>query len=182
MKSSRRLPLTVVGALFVVGSGGGLVLLLRHVQSNPSVVSAVTVKEPVLVTSLEPSASVERTNPPTLATAEAPSRDTRCSTPMHLMQEALNLSGDQAEELEPILAAQQKQSAAFRRETSLSRSQCMARLKEMRETNDAQFKYVLTPEQFEEWHKRGLHLAGPSATDQQSAVTGGCHGGLLWQC
>ncbi|MCL4790329.1 MAG: hypothetical protein KJ070_26685 [Verrucomicrobia bacterium] len=166
---SHRTPITA-GAPIAWKVFGITIGFLHHrtVRISPSAAEL-----PPTETNSSPDFSMRATNSPVLHTAKVSPRDSRCSTPMHLMQESLNLSGDQAEELEPILAAQQKLLAAFRRETSLPRSQRMARLKEVLETNDAQLKSVLAPEQVEKWLKRGLHPAGPSATDQQSAVTGG---------
>ena len=76
----------------------------------------------------------------------------------------LELTDGQVRKLEPILDQEQRQMLAFRRETSLSRQQRIVRLKQMRETDDAQFKLVLSPEQFEKWRNRGSNLQGTLQT------------------
>jgi len=159
MKWSRYLPLTVVGALLVVGSA--LVLLLRHALRKPSEVSAVTVKEPVLVTDLEPSANIEVTNPPSISTARPSSRDNLRLTQLQLMKDFLNLTDEQAKKLDPLLQEQQEQLVAFRRDTTLSRPDRVIKLKEIQTVSDAKIKAVLTPEQAEKWRQRGHLLQQP---------------------
>ena len=88
-------------------------------------------------------------------------------TPMQIMVHSLELTDDQAKRLEPILKEQQRRLADFRRETSLTRQDRIARLQEMRGTNDAQLRTVLTQAQFDTWQNRGINLQ--TALQQQGA-------------
>ena len=74
------------------------------------------------------------------------------------MKDSLELTDDQAKQLEPILKEQQARIAAFRRETTLSRKERAAKLKAMQQTSDVKIKAVLTPEQADKWQKMRFTL------------------------
>ena len=156
MKSNSGLAarITIISILVVVS----LVYFRRRAPSPlPPLTTQAVVPTKSLVTT-ESKITNLTTSPMTNATR----RSDRSFTQLQLVKELVDLTDDQAKKLEPILQAQQKQLAAFRRETSLSRQQRVVRLQEMRATNDAQLQSVLTPEQFEKWRRRGLSLQQPN--------------------
>jgi Spy/CpxP family protein refolding chaperone len=152
MKFKRRI---AAGLLITVILTGISVLLLRQPTAP---IPPPVVNESSRAANSLPAVTVQITNSSTWPPARASHRDSQRMTPLQVMKEILDLSDEQAEKLGPILREQQRQLAAFRRETSLSRQQRIAKLKEMRETNDAHLKTVLTPEQIEKWRKGGLNL------------------------
>ena len=77
-------------------------------------------------------------------------------SPLTMMKESLDLTEDQVQQLEPIMAQQQRELSAFRRDTSLSRQDRVVRLKTMQQTNEAQLKSILTEEQMEKWRNHEL--------------------------
>jgi len=66
------------------------------------------------------------------------------------------LSDEQAKKLEPVLKEQQEKLEALRRETSLSRKERVAKLREIQQATDARIKAHLTPEQAEKWQNTRL--------------------------
>ncbi len=72
------------------------------------------------------------------------------------MQDLLGLSDEQAQKLEPVLKEQQKKLEALRRETSLSRKERVAKLREIQQAADAKINAHLTPEQAEKWQSTRL--------------------------
>ncbi len=70
-----------------------------------------------------------------------------------MLRQSLDLSDAQAKELEPVLKEQQDKLNALRRDTSLSRREGVARLKEIQQTADSKIKVQLTPEQAEKWQQ-----------------------------
>ncbi len=76
--------------------------------------------------------------------------------PLQLMQDSLALSDEQARKLEPVFKEQQKKLEALRRETSLSRKERVAKLREIQQGTDAKIKALLTPEQAEKWQNTRL--------------------------
>jgi hypothetical protein len=76
--------------------------------------------------------------------------------PVEMMKQSLNLSDEQAKKLEPVLKEQQKKLNALRRDTSLSRKDRVAKLKELQQGTDAKIKPLLTAEQTEKWQKMRL--------------------------
>lgn len=75
------------------------------------------------------------------------------SGPIRLMRESLNLSDQQIQKLEPVLNEQQVRMTAVRRDTSLSRQERVAKLREIGKTESAKLKTLLTPEQLEKWQR-----------------------------
>jgi Spy/CpxP family protein refolding chaperone len=152
----------VVIAILVIAS---VVYLRPRAPTPPPAVTQAVAPTNSLAT-VEPKV----TNGTALPTAKVSALDKQRSTPLQLMREALELTDEQAGKLEPILQAQQKQLAAFRRETSPSRQERMARLKQMRETTEAQLKSILTPEQFETWRKRFGELTPAGSVNLPAGV------------
>jgi periplasmic protein CpxP/Spy len=73
--------------------------------------------------------------------------------PLQMMKQSLNLSDEQAKKLEPVLNEHREKINALRRDTSLTRQQRMAKLREMEQGRDAKIRAHLTPEQAEIWEK-----------------------------
>ena len=73
--------------------------------------------------------------------------------PLEMMKESLDLSDEQAKKLEPVLKEQRDQINALRRDTSLSRKDRVAKLKELQQGIDAKIKAHLTSGQAEKWQK-----------------------------
>ena len=105
---------------------------------------------------LGPTASAQSTNQPTMRPALAARGQRGAIGPMEMMKQLLNLSDDQAKELEPVLKEQQEKLSALRRDTSLSRKDRVAKLKELQQGADTKIKAHLTPEQAEKWQKTRL--------------------------
>ncbi|HZS72007.1 MAG TPA: hypothetical protein VFA13_09230 [Candidatus Acidoferrum sp.] len=68
----------------------------------------------------------------------------------HLSEE-LNLTQEQKTKLRPILADEAQQLQAIHNDTSLSREQKMAKMKEVRDSHQPQINEILTPEQQKKW-------------------------------
>ena len=132
-------------------------------ETEPKPIIGATNESPaeVAVTPITNSASSHSSAPPFVR--NDPNDRMRMSE-VRMMQESLDLTDDQVKQLEPILEQQRKELSAFRRQTSLSRKDRIARLKQMRETQEAQLQSVLTPEQFEQWRQGPLNL---QASQQQ---------------
>jgi Spy/CpxP family protein refolding chaperone len=75
-----------------------------------------------------------------------------------LLKESLGLTDEQASKLAPFLEEQQKNLAAFRSKTSLTRQERIIFLKEMQATNETQIRSILTPEQYTKWNEHGFRL------------------------
>lgn len=69
------------------------------------------------------------------------------------MAEQLQLTEDQKTQLKPILKEETDKMRALRADTSLSREDRQAKLKEIRDGTSAKFKKILKPEQYEKWQK-----------------------------
>ena len=100
------------------------------------------------------SASAQSTNQLPLATNLTHAR----MGPARVVRRAQGLGENEAKELEPFLREQQDKMFALRTNTALSRRDRAARMKETRESTDAELKQHLTPEQAEKWKTmRGRH-------------------------
>ena len=71
-----------------------------------------------------------------------------------IMKRSLSLNDDQASKLEPVLKEQQDKLNALRRDTSLSRQERLAKLKEIQQASNSKIRAQLTPEQADRWDKR----------------------------
>jgi len=76
-----------------------------------------------------------------------------------MLAKQLDLTEAQKEKLKPILKDQAEQLKALRADTNMSRDDKMAKLKEIRESLNAQLKTILTPEQMEKWQKLRENMA-----------------------
>ncbi|MDB6122948.1 MAG: hypothetical protein JWQ71_1941 [Pedosphaera sp.] len=66
---------------------------------------------------------------------------------MKKMAEELNLTDDQKEKLKPIMQEQGEKMKALRDDTSATREDKMAKMKEIRDAGATKIKAILTPEQ-----------------------------------
>ena len=87
------------------------------------------------------------------------------------MKDSLGLSDEQAKKLDPVLKEQQDRMNALRRDTSLSRKDRVAKLKEIQTATNSKIKAQLAPEQEEKWQKRGLGAAQLSRPQGQTTST-----------
>lgn len=78
---------------------------------------------------------------------------------LEMLAKQLDLTDAQKEKLKPILKDQAEQLKALRADTNMSRDDKMAKLKEIRESLNAQLKTILTPEQMEKWQKLRENMA-----------------------
>lgn len=90
------------------------------------------------------------TSRPTFAQA---SQGTAPSVENHLqmISKELNLTDDQKTKLRPILQDEQQQMQAVHNDTSLTRDQKMAKMKDIRESHQPQINQILTPDQQKKW-------------------------------
>ena len=167
----------IVGSALLLLLAAGAVILFH----NPSTTPAPPEAEPTPIVEATNESSVEVvavpvTNPPaTQNTAPAfvrnEPKDRMRMSGVRMMQESLDLTDDQVQQLEPILEQERKELSAFRRQTSLSRKDRIARLKQMRETQEAQLQSVLTPEQFEQWRQGPLNLQASQQQQPEPWIT-----------
>jgi Spy/CpxP family protein refolding chaperone len=86
------------------------------------------------------------------------------------MQQALGLSDQQAQKLEPIMKQHQAKLDALRRDGTLSRQERTAKMKEIGQDTSAKLKAVLTPEQLQKLQdgrkafQQRLHPQSPPST------------------
>ena len=102
---------------------------------------------------LGPTASAQSTNQLTMRPALVAKSQRGAMGPLEMMKQSLNLSDEQAKKLEPVLKEQQEKLSALRRDTSLSRKDRVAKLKELQQGTDTKIKARLAPEQAERWQK-----------------------------
>lgn len=100
-----------------------------------------------------------------------PSRPRFDRGPMQMMKQSLNLTDEQAKQLEPVFKKQQAMINALRTNTALSRQERAARMREIRQTSDTKLQSLLTPEQAEKWkagpaHMRLLQTAAAGQTNR----------------
>jgi len=152
MKSHR---ISVVSSIIVLFLAGLTALVRRQPAPPPLPPVAEEVASP---TNYLAAIEREATNQLAVPTARTSARNNPRSMPLQLMKDSLDLTEDQAKQLEPILKEQQAKIAALRLETSLSRQDRLARVKDTQQASDAQIKSVLTPEQAEKWRQRGQNL------------------------
>ncbi|HKT48049.1 MAG TPA: hypothetical protein VJP87_11045 [Candidatus Acidoferrales bacterium] len=67
------------------------------------------------------------------------------------LSKELNLTDEQKTKLKPILTDEAEQLQAIHNDTSLSREQKMAKMKEVRTSHQPQINEILTPEQQRKW-------------------------------
>jgi Spy/CpxP family protein refolding chaperone len=67
------------------------------------------------------------------------------------LSKELNLTDQQKAQLRPILSDESQQMQAIHNDTSLSREQKMAKMKEVRDSHQPQINQILTPEQQRKW-------------------------------
>ena len=72
---------------------------------------------------------------------------------MQKMEEELKLTDEQKTKLQEARKEQAEKMRGIRDDTSLTQEQRIAKMKEMREANQAKMKTILTTEQFEKWTK-----------------------------
>jgi periplasmic protein CpxP/Spy len=89
-------------------------------------------------------------------------------TPLESMRQSLNLTDEQAKKLEPALKEQQDKLNALRRDTSLSRKDKAAKIKELQQGTDAKIRAQLTPEQAAKWQKRNLNASAQQMSQRQA--------------
>jgi hypothetical protein len=85
--------------------------------------------------------------------------------PAQVMKQALDLTDDQVQKLEPVIKEQQAKVASLRANASLSRQERTARLKEIGDAANSKVKAVLTPAQAEKW--QGMQSNSPQKAQQR---------------
>jgi hypothetical protein len=115
-------------------------------------------------------ASAQTTNLPVVHSSMAARGQRGAMGPLEMMKQSLSLSDDQAKELEPVLKEHLDKMNAMRRDTSLSRQERVATLKEMQTALDTKIKQHLTPEQAEKWQKTRLNLQPSTLRQGQDAT------------
>ena len=70
---------------------------------------------------------------------------------LQMISKELNLTDDQKTKLRPILQDEQQQMQAVHNDTSLTRDQKMAKMKDIRESHQPQINQILTPDQQKKW-------------------------------
>lgn len=120
-------------------------------------------------------ALAQTSNRTAIAASTGPTRDRHGAvTPLESMKQSLALTDDQAKKLEPLLKEQQDKLNALRRDTSLSRKDKVAKLKELQQGTDAKIRAQLTPEQAAKWQRRSLSAsAGPVGQRQGPSAASG---------
>lgn len=99
-------------------------------------------------------ARAQTTNPPPATATSRPPQGPRAKFgPLPIMKQSLNLTDEQVHNLEPVMKEQQAKVAALRSDSTLSRQERVAKLKESGEAANTKLKAVLTPEQSEKWQK-----------------------------
>jgi Spy/CpxP family protein refolding chaperone len=81
------------------------------------------------------------------------------------LRNSLSLTDEQAKTLEPFFKEQQAKMSALRTNTSLSRQERMATIKDMRRNSDEKMKAHLTPEQLQKMQQSrqgGMQFAPPN--------------------
>jgi Spy/CpxP family protein refolding chaperone len=84
------------------------------------------------------------------------------------LQTALNLTADQAKQVEAILKDQMQQGRAIRDNDTLSDDERMAKMQESRKASRAKIRALLTPDQqkiFDAMPPMGPHHGGPGPGD-----------------
>jgi len=122
----------------------------RNITKRAEWVALVTLAS---LFALSPVAKAQSTNLSTPRAAVAPKGQHGAMDPLQIMKQSLNLSDEQKKNLDPVLKEQRDKINALRRDTSLTRQQRMARLREMQQGRDSQIKAHLTSEQAEKWQK-----------------------------
>jgi Skp family chaperone for outer membrane proteins len=108
------------------------------------------------VVTLSRAAVAQATNPPVTRSAVPTGARHGAVVPLEMMKQSLKLSDEQAKKLEPVLKEQQEKLSALRRDTSLSRKDRVAKLKELQQSTDTKINARLAPEQAEKWQKMRL--------------------------
>lgn len=72
------------------------------------------------------------------------------------IDQQLNLTGDQAAKVNPLLLSERRQIMDAVRDTSLSRDDKRAKIIAIRKDTTAQMQKILTPEQFQKWQRGQL--------------------------
>ena len=97
------------------------------------------------------------TNMPNMRRAETPGTQRGAVGPLQMMKQSLSLSDEQARKLEPVFKEQQDKLNALRRDSSLSRKDRVARLREIQQGTDATIKAQLRAQPAEKWQQVSAH-------------------------
>jgi periplasmic protein CpxP/Spy len=114
----------------------------------------VTTSVCVVLVSCVCTAWAQNTNQPAVPPGLAARGQRGAMDPLQMMKQYLGLSDEQANKLEPVLKEQQDKLNALRRNTSLSRQERLAKLRELQKVTDDKIKAVLTPTQADKWQRR----------------------------
>jgi Spy/CpxP family protein refolding chaperone len=79
----------------------------------------------------------------------------------------LNLTDEQKTKLRPILTEESQQMQAIRSDTSLSKEQKMAKMKEVRDSHQPHINEILTPEQQRKWSEMKKEAREKNAQPQR---------------
>ena len=86
------------------------------------------------------------------------------------MTQMLNLTDDQQQKIKPILETESTQMQTLRSDTSLSREDRMAKMKQIRESTASQINPILTPDQQKQYTEMMSRMGpgrGPGGGQQQ---------------
>lgn len=144
--TKRRIAATIVVGMIVVGAA----VVMPHWRTKTGPVVA---ERPAIATDSSPTVSVPATNESPLRPFVAQYSQQRRLSPLQLMKDCLDLTDKQAKKLEPVLKEQQDKLNALRRDTSLSRKDRVAKLKEIQQGTNAKIKPLLTAEQADKWQQ-----------------------------
>ena len=114
--------------------------------------------------------SAEMTNGPAARPSALAKGQGSASSVAEMMKVSVGLSDEQAKKLEPVLKEQQQKVSALRRDSSISRQERVARLREIQKATDDKIKAQLTPEQAEKWQKARLNHWQPAQEPSQGAA------------
>ena len=121
--------------------------------------------QPAIATNPSPEVSLTATNEPAVRPSLAQPPQERRLSQLQMMKDSLGLSDEQVKKLQPVLKEQQDKLNALRRDTSLSRKDRVAKLRELQQGTGSKIKAQLTPQQAEKWQQV---RANPGRFMQQS--------------
>lgn len=94
---------------------------------------------------------------------------------LQMMTNQLNLSGEQQQQIKPILENETQQMQSLHQDTTMSQADKMSKMQSIRQTSASQIKPILNADQqtkFEQMMSRHEHRGGPGGYPNQGATPG----------
>lgn len=119
--------------------------------------------------------STTTTNAPAMGSA-SPSTNTmprgmRGTPNIDRMVQRLGLSDDQKSQVEPVLTQEYQKIRAVFQNTSLSRDEKIAQIRDIRKSTSEQMKSILTPDQYDKWSSSQMRRRRPAPFSQPGTTT-----------